>query len=43
MIHNLILPLVDWGYGIWMIVFFVIVSLMLIYAVISMMSGGKKE
>lgn len=43
MIHELILPLVDWGYGIWMIVFFAIVSVVLIYAVISMISGGKKN
>ncbi|KKM24886.1 hypothetical protein LCGC14_1600570 [marine sediment metagenome] len=43
MTSKLILPLVSWGNGTLMIALFALVSVVLIGAVISMMSAGKKK
>ncbi|WP_262896952.1 hypothetical protein [Aurantibacter crassamenti] len=43
MISKLILPLVAWDLGIWLIVLFAVVCVLLVVAVLSMMSNGKKK
>lgn len=43
MSSKLILPLVSWGNGTIVILFFALVSLVLIGAVITLMSSGKKN